>query len=87
MVECEESPFFSSVEILPPCSRLNDIHLAKDSSFHFVPFRMTLHREDCEKDIFHFAYAAFGMTVESCQRGGKPDEESHIHMEVRFLFC
>ena len=27
MVECEESPFFSSVEILPPCSRQNDIVL------------------------------------------------------------
>ena len=31
-------------EILPPCSRQNDIHLAKDSSFHFVLFRMTSHR-------------------------------------------
>ena len=27
MVECEESPFFSSVEILPPCSRQNDIRV------------------------------------------------------------
>ena len=31
MVECEESPFFSSVEILPPYSRQNDIVSEGDS--------------------------------------------------------
>ena len=45
-------PFVIPSKAGRPTRNLMLLSLGRDSSFHFVPFRMTLYREGCEKDIF-----------------------------------
>ena len=54
MVECEESPFFSSVEILPPCSRQNDIVFEGDYPMSFRAYAMNLMLLPLWIGILHF---------------------------------